>query len=386
MAPIDSFVSLSALPKPNVVLIKLSKKFISLKLGLSVWVVETQISEIEKTSEKSRAVGLCLLKSTKDRHKLIPTKEMHAIVNIESSLLKGAREYFEEQSFIEVVVPHVTKATGACENVATMFELDYFGKKGYLSQTAQLYLEVLTPFLGKVWCIGPSFRAEPSADERHLTEFTLIELEFAGDFEELLEHVEGTICSMINCALDERREELQLLNVNAERLRKLKSPFGRISYTEAVKLLAEHGVRWGDDLKSRHEALLVNLSGNQPLFVTHFPKAIKFFNMKENDDNPTIVNSADLLLPISGEAVGAAEREYRYDKLYQRLIDSTMFKQLVQKGGSIEDFRWYLEFYKEHRILHSGCGIGLNRVTQFMLGVDDIRASTAFPLNRESIL
>jgi len=119
---------------------------------------------------------------------------MHAIIKIESSLLRGARKYFEENNFIEVAVPHITKATGSCENVATMFELDYFGLKRYLSQTAQLYLEVLTPFLERVWCIGPSFRAEPRADERHLTEFTLVELEFAGDFAELLAHIEGTIC------------------------------------------------------------------------------------------------------------------------------------------------------------------------------------------------
>jgi asparaginyl-tRNA synthetase len=363
-----------------------SKKFISLKLGLLVWVVETQISEIRKIPKSSEETGLCFLKNTKDRHKLLPAQEMHAVVKIESSLLKGARRYFEEHNFIEVTVPHVTKATGACENIATMFELGYFGQKGYLSQTAQLYLEVLTPFLEKVWCIGPSFRAEPRVDERHLTEFTLIELEFAGNFKELLEHIEGTICSMINCALKEREEEFHLLNVNTEKLGKISRPFQKITYTEAVGLLAEHGVKWGDDFKSNDEKALVQMNGSQPLFVTHFPKAIKFFNMRENDENPAIVNSADLLLPISGESVGAAEREYKYEKLYQRLINSTMFRQLAEKGGTVEDFRWYLEFYKEHGSLHSGCGIGLNRVTQFVLGTDDIRTATAFPLNRESIL
>jgi asparaginyl-tRNA synthetase len=348
--------------------------------------METQISEIGKTPENGKQVGCCLLKNTKDRHILLPAPELHAIVKIESSILKGARKYFEEQGFTEIVVPHMTKATGACENIATMFEIDYFGPKRYLSQTGQLYLEVLTPFLGKVWCVGPSFRAEPLADERHLTEFTLVELEFAGNFNELLEQVEGVVCSMISCVVDERKEELALLNTDIERLKKVKKPFKRISYTEAVKLLTEIGVKWGDDLKSSHEKMLVNINGNQPLFVTHFPKIIKFFNMKENDENPIIVNSADLLLPTSGEAVGAAEREYRYEKLRERLLNSSMFRQLVEKGGSIEDFRWYLEFYKEHRCMHSGCGIGLNRVTQFILGTDDIRATTAFPMNRESML
>lgn len=362
------------------------KRFISLKLKVSVWVLKTHISETERISGIAKETSFCLLKNTKDRHRLLPTLEMQAVVKIESSLLKGARKYFEEQGFVEVVVPHVTKATGACENIATMFEVDYFGKKGYLSQTAQLYLEVLTPFLGKVWCIGPSFRAEPRADERHLTEFTLSELEFMGSFKELLERIEGLICSMVSCALSERRKEFQLLNVDVERLRKLRKPFEKITYTEAVELLAGYGVKWGDDLKSSHEKLLVKMNDDQPLFITHFPKEIKFFNMKENEEDPAVVNSADLLLPISGEAVGAAEREYRYGKLYRRLVDSMMFKQLVEKGGSIEDFGWYLEFYKEHGVLHSGCGIGLNRITQYVLGTDDIRATTAFPLNRESIL
>ena len=351
-----------------------------------MWVLETQKSEIERLSKKNEAVDLCLLKNTKDRHKLIPAQELHLVVRVESSLLKGARRYFEDHNFIEVVAPHLTKATGACENVATMFQLDYFGQNAYLSQTAQLYLEVLTPYLEKVWCIGPSFRAEPYADERHLSEFTLVELEFAGGFGDLLAHIEGAICSMINCVLKEREQELRLLNVNVERLRKIREPFEKITYTEAVGLLSDYGIKWGDDLKSQHENALVQMHGNMPLFVTHFPKAIKFFNMRENDENSKVVNSADLLLPMSGEAVGAAEREYRYEKLYQRLVSSTMFRQLVEKGGSIEDFRWYLEFYKVHSNLHSGCGIGLNRVTQFVLGTDDIRATTAFPLNKESIL
>jgi asparaginyl-tRNA synthetase len=360
-------------------------RFISLDLGMLVRVMQTQISEIEKTPQK-RETGFCLLKETRDRHRLLSVPELHAIVRIESSILKGARRYFDEQKFVEVVVPHMTKATGACENIATMFEIDYFGPKRYLSQTGQLYLEVLTPFLEKVWCVGPSFRAEPLADERHLTEFTLVELEFAGGFNELLGHVEGVLCSMIDCVLDEREEELALLKVDSDKLRRIGKPFDRMTYTKAVEVLAEFGVQWGDDLKSSHEKMLVKMNGDKPLFVTHFPKAIKFFNMKENDENPEVVNSADLLLPTSGEAVGAAEREHRHEKLRERLVSSSMFKQLVEKGGSVDDFKWYLEFYGEHRFLHSGCGIGLNRVTQFILGTDDIRATTAFPMNRESIL
>jgi asparaginyl-tRNA synthetase len=243
----------------------------------------------------------------------------------------------------------------------------------------------MIPSLKKVWCVGPSFRAEPESDNRHLTEFPLIEIEFEGNFEELLRYIEGTICNMVKEVLKEE-ELLKGIGVNVERL-KLKAPFNRITYDEAVKKLSYTGIKWGDDLKSSHEKMLVEITGNQPLFITHFPKKIKFFNMRENDYRPEIVNSTDLILPGSGEAVGAAEREHRYDKLKERLENSKMMEQLKIRGGSVNDFEWYLQCVKEHGIkMHSGCGIGLNRVTQFVLGADDIRKCTVFPLNSETIM
>ncbi|MFQ6074452.1 MAG: amino acid--tRNA ligase-related protein, partial [Candidatus Bathyarchaeia archaeon] len=299
---------------------------------------------------------------------------------------KGARRYLNDNDFIEIIVPHITRATGACENVFTMFTVDHFEEKAYLAQTGQLYLEVLTPFLEKVWCIGPSFRAEPSVDERHLTEFTLLELEFEGNLTELMQHIENIVYSMIQEAIETSKIELEFLGVDTRRLN-VPPPFRKITYTEAVKELSRFGVKWGDDLKSWHERILVETHGNKPLFITHYPKDIKFFNMKANEENPEIVNSTDLLLPCSGEAVGAAEREYEYEKLLERLKNSTMLEQLIERGGSIHDFDWYLEFYKMFGgIPHAGCGIGLNRVTQYVLGSSDIRTTTVFPLNRESIL
>jgi asparaginyl-tRNA synthetase len=326
------------------------------------------------------------LVETRERHKLVNTKELESIARVEAALLKGARDYFIKEGFIEVNAPHITKATGACENINTLFGLDYFGVQGYLSQTQQLYLEAMIPKLKKVWCIGPSFRAEPEADNRHLTEFPLLEIEFEGNFEELLRYIEGTICNMVKEVLKEE-EMLKEIGVNVERLKAVKAPFNRITYDEAVKKLSDTGIKWGDDLKSSHERILVEMTGCQPLFITHFPKKIKFFNMRENEYRPEIVNSTDLILPGSGEAVGAAEREHRYDKLKERLENSKMMEQLKIRGGNAEDFGWYLDCVKEHGIkLHSGCGIGLNRVTQFVLGTDDIRKCTVFPLNSETIM
>lgn len=297
----------------------------------------------------------------------------------------GARRYFEAEGFVEVPVPHITKATGACENINTMFDVSFFGERRYLAQTGQLYLEVLTPYLGRVWAAGPSFRAEPDVDDRHLVEFTLVELEFKGGFEELLTHIEGTVSSMFEEVLRSRGEDLELLGVDRKRLKGMRPPFKRIKYADAVELLEGMGVRWGDDLKSVHEKRLVQYFGGKPLFITHYPKAIKFFNMKENDTNPDVVDSADLILPFSGEAVGAAEREYEYERLLNRLLESSMFRLLKERGGTLEDFGWYLNFYKEiGGCRHSGCGIGMNRVTQSVLGVSDIRETTVWPMNRES--
>jgi len=301
------------------------------------------------------------------------------MVYIEGLLLQGARKYFDDMEFKEIVVPHITRATGACENIDTLFAVDYFGEKGYLSQTAQLYLESLIPWMNKVWCISPSFRAEPRVDNRHLTEFTLIELEFVGTFEELLEHVEGVIISMITSVL--RKMTSRWLDRN--RLRQVVAPFPRISYTEAIQTLDRE---FGHDITREEEQKLVEKHGNTPLFITHYPKAMKFFNMIENEENPQLVNSADLILPFGGEAVGAASREYKADRLLKRLEDSQMLRQLLAKGGSIKDFDWYINVYRKYETApHAGCGIGLNRVTQFVLGVDDIRMCTAYPLNRETL-
>jgi asparaginyl-tRNA synthetase len=293
------------------------------------------------------------------------------IAKVESALLHGARNYFTTNEFSEVIAPHITKATGACENVETLFEVNFFGKRAYLSQTNQLFLEALLPSLKKVWCIGPSFRAEPVADNRHLVEFPLIEMEFEGNFDELLKNIEGLLISMV--------KELPAL----DHVVHIQTPIPRIEYKDAIDVL---GLEWGADLKANHEQELIMRNGTIPIFITHFPKKIKFFNMRENDDDPEIVNSADLILPYAGEAVGSAEREHRYDKLVERLQMSPMLKRLEEKGGSIKDFDWYLNIVKNGVNLHSGCGVGFNRVTQWVLAENDIRDCTAFPLNSETLI
>jgi asparaginyl-tRNA synthetase len=320
------------------------------------------------------------------RKETITSPETAAITSIESELIKAARRYFEENNFTEVVVPHITKVTGACENIDTFFGLNYFGEEAFLVQTGQLYLEALIPRLGNVFCIGPSFRAEPDVDERHLTEFTLAEIEFPGNFEQLLVHIENTIYEMIQSVLKNKRDGLEFLGADITRLEKIKLPFRRTTYTEAIRSLQQKGIdiKWGDDLKSVHEKILV--SDGIPTFITHYPEAIKFFNMRRNEKDGKVVNSSDLILPFGGEAVGSAEREYDHELLKEKLLKSQMYKRLKEKGKDIEDFEWYLQIVKKHSIQHAGCGIGLNRVTQFILGSNDIRSTTAYPMNAASLM
>jgi asparaginyl-tRNA synthetase len=326
------------------------------------------------------------LKDVKKRPELFHSDALAAVAKVEAALVRGARQYFDRQGYTEVMVPHITKATGSCENIMTLFGIEYFKQPGYLVQTGQLYLESLIPKLGKVCCIGPSFRAEPKVDERHLTEFPLLEFELPGDFGVLLTEIEKTINAMVKTALHDASDALDYLGVDRSKIN-VDTPFKHVCYTTAIADLKEFGVKWGDDLKNEHEKFLVEGYGNKPLFITHYPKQIKFFNMRENDNEASMVNSADLILPYGGEAVGSAEREFRYEPLKQRLQESNMMKQLIELGGGMKDFEWYLNFVRDHsNQVHSGCGIGLNRVTQYVLQSNDIRACTVFPMNKDSLM
>ena len=320
----------------------------------------------------------------KNKTKILEKNEVLAVAKVESAVLKGLRHYFEANNFTEIVAPHITKATGACENIDTMFSLNYFGRQAYLSQTGQLYLEVMSPLLKKVWCTIHSCRAEPRVDNRHLTEFTLVEMEFLGNLQQLIHNTEKAIYSALTEVFN-LEPELEALGVDKNWLNKFKPPYRTVTYTKTVDMLtSEFNIEWGDDLKAIHERWLAEKFG--PVFITHYPKAIKFFNMRQNDDNPNIVNSTDLILPIAGEAVGGAEREFEYERLVSRLKESTMLKMLEARGGSIEDFNWYLDFWKEHEgQLHAGCGIGVSRLVQSFLRLPDIRLATVWVMNRESL-
>jgi asparaginyl-tRNA synthetase len=314
------------------------------------------------------------------------TARRMALVRIWDAMFRGARRYVEEQGFVGVHnMPEIVGVTGACENIDTLFKVDFFGRQAYLAQSDQLYLELLAPHLEKVYAEIQSFRMEPDADDRHLCQFALFEIEHLGTLDMLIDNISGIVRAAAHEVVSRCADDLHLLGRDPAAIADLR--FGRITYSHAVELLQADFplLRWGDDLKADHELRLVEQLG--PVFLTHYPLPIKFFNMKQNPDDPRVVNSTDLLLPLAGESAGAAEREHRYERVVSRLKSSDMYRRLIENGATDDDFTWYLDAHKDKDIpLHSGAGIGMARVAQFFVGADDIRDAVPFLINRENLL
>ncbi len=322
-----------------------------------------------------------------------------------SEILKAGRSSLERRGYTEVVVPRIVRATGACENVNTLFgvgvdrDMNWFGHQAYLAQTGQLYLEALVPDLHKVYCAGPSFRAENEVDSRHLIEFYMMEIEFAGGFTDLLKEIEIYISDIAHqlAAVGIKKD----LGISQERLKQLAAcptTFSKVTYDEALNILKNKGesINWGDDINSKREALLVEYFGDQPLFITHYPDPMsdhgqeieveKFFNMLPDSDHPGRVLSSDLILPFAGEAVGSAARVHSAEEMKKRLLHSRMFKRLEQMGGSLEDFGWYIAQLERGSVPHAGCGFGISRITQWILGTTNIKEAVTFASNKNNII
>jgi len=330
---------------------------------------------------------------------------MNKKIKLISQILKAGREILEKRGFTEVVVPRIVRATGACENVNTLFEVSveknykWFGNQAYLAQTGQLYLEALVPELDKVYCSGPSFRAEGKVDERHLTEFMMMEIEFAGNFDQLLVEIEFFVKTITDKIVEvSRLQEFGLSEETLIRLESCPKVFTKLTYDEAINLLKELGekIEWGDDINSVREKILIEYFKNQPIFITRYPDPMydfgkeieveKFFNMLPDAENPGRVLSSDLILPYGGESVGSAARVHLADEMVARLKNSKMFKRLEKMGGSLDDFAWYIEQLKKGSVPHAGCGFGLARIIQWILGTADIKEAVIFPSNKSMII
>lgn len=331
---------------------------------------------------------------------------MESLTRLTHHALRAARGELEQRGYTEVIVPRIVRASGACENIDTLFEVTvegdqhwFSGHRGYLAQTGQLYLEAYVPTLEKTYCVGSSFRAEPKVDGRHLTEFTLLEIEFAGGFDQLLREIEAVIRRIANEVVSFPVPKALGLNPWAmSHLQHLPERFPELTYDQAITTLQELGeqIAWGDDISSAREQLLVQHVGNLPLFITRFPDPMvdfgkpieveKFFNMLPDPEHPGRVLSCDLILPFAGESVGAAARVHQADVLVQRLTNSKMFKRLQEKGGGLDDFAWYIDRVKERSVPHAGCGFGFARIVQWLKATSDIRECVPFVSNKAQLV
>jgi asparaginyl-tRNA synthetase len=337
--------------------------------------------------------------------------EQHALVDtipLVSTMCRATHEHYRRAGLTHVPVPQIVGITGACENVDTLFKV---GSRVpvplFFSQTGQLTLEQALQHFPGVYTVMVSGRDEELEDERHLRQFLLTEEEFdwslAGggkpyDEEEMYEHLLRRIESAVKAMAGEIvREHSGLLELrfgrDAQALKEsLKLPFLRISYDDAVEMLQRDGfpeTKWGDDLGSRQEAAVVAAMNEEPLFsrpvfIMRYPKDIKFFNMKVSTADPRVVLSADLVFPGAGEGVGSAVREHDGDKLESRLLGSTMYRLHLERGGTLNEFRWYLDMVNSGRTRpHAGYGIGNDRVIQWLTGCRDIRNCSLFSLMAE---
>ncbi len=313
-----------------------------------------------------------------NRHLWIRSPRFAKILKVKHTVLEAGREYFTSNGWWEVNPPILTAS--ACEGGATLFPVDYFGQKAYLSQSAQLYLEALIYVLEKVWSLTPSFRAERSRTRRHLAEYWHLEPEAAWyTMEDMMRVAEELVSHIVRRVLEERRGDLIDLGRNIERLKPAaEPPYPRIRYDEAVEILQKKGVniKWGDDLGADEERILT-MEFEKPFFVTHFPRQIKSFYMKVDPSNPNVVLGFDLLAPEGyGEIIGGGEREDNYDVLYQKI---------VEQGLNPDDYKWYLDLRRYGSVPHSGFGLGVERATMWIAGLDHIRDTLPFPRFRGRI-
>ncbi len=310
------------------------------------------------------------------RHLAIRSQKLTSSFRVKAKIMEGARDYFKEQGYIEMFPPIVTGSS--CEGGSTLFELNYFGKPAFLSQSAQLYLETLIFAHQKVYALTPSFRAEKSRTTRHLAEYWHLEGEAAYvDLDGIIKFEDGLVTAMIHKAANEAASELKLLGRNPDDLLKIKGPFDRIRYDEAVDIIQKKEVKieWGEDFGTHHErALTEDLTA--PIQVTHFPRDIKAFYMKTLDGKYAECN--DLLAPEGyGELIGSSQREDD--------IDNIIFN-LKRDGSNIEDYNWYLDLRRYGSVPHSGFGLGVERLMRWVCKLEHIRDTIAYPrvMNRNT--
>jgi asparaginyl-tRNA synthetase len=304
------------------------------------------------------------------RHLWLRSSLQRAGLRVRHEIEQAIHDFLYDRDFVRIDTPILTGSIG--ESAGTLFEADYFGEPAFLAQTGQLYVETACPAFRKVYCFGPTFRAEKSKTRRHLTEFWMLEPEVAfADSDDNMRLQEDLICYLVERALDRCSDELALLERDTTDLEAVAPPFARISYTDAVELLQEKGseIEWGRDLGAPDEMMLSE-QFDRPVFVHDYPKSVKAFYMKENPDDPRTVRCNDLLVQGYGELIGGSQREDDLDKLLARIRE---------EGLPEKTYSWYLDLRRYGTFTHSGFGLGLERTVAWITGRPHVRELIPFP-------
>ena len=305
------------------------------------------------------------------RHLWLRSSRQHAILRIRHRLIKAARDFFDGRGFVLVDTPILTPV--ACEGTTNLFPVKYFDTPAYLSQSGQLYSEASCMAFGKVYCFGPTFRAEKSKTRRHLTEFWMVEPEVAyADLDDIMVLAEEFVSYLVAEVLREGGEELSILGRDTGPLEKVTPPFPRITYAEAFDLLEQEGSETprGADLGGTDETI-VSSRFDRPVMVHRYPAAVKGFYMEPDPENPDLALCMDMLAPEGyGEIIGGSQRIHDYDLLMERVREHDL---------PVEPFSWYLDLRKYGSVPHSGFGLGIERVLSWICGIPHVRETIPFP-------
>lgn len=305
------------------------------------------------------------------RHLWLRSSRQHAILRVRDEVVRACRDFFHERGFTLIDAPIFTPA--ACEGTTTLFETQYFDEKAYLTQSGQLYMEAAAMAFGKVYCFGPTFRAEKSKTRRHLTEFWMIEPEVAyAELDDVLRLAEDFISFIVQRVLENRQHELKILERDISKLEKIQPPFPRISYDDAAKFLTEKGLdfQYGNDFGGTDETVLSE-AHDKPVMVHRYPAEVKAFYMQPDPQNPKYALCVDVLAPEGyGEIIGGSQRIHDYNLLLERIKSHNL---------PVEAFEWYLDLRKYGSVPHSGFGMGIERVIAWICKLDHLRETIPFP-------
>jgi asparaginyl-tRNA synthetase len=337
-------------------------------MEMSITEIEVlQVAEDYPITPKDHGISFLM----EHRHLWLRSSKQHAVLEIRTELIKAIRDFFDGRGFRNLDTPILTPS--ACEGTTTLFETEYFDQKAYLSQSGQLYNEATAMAFGKVYCFGPTFRAEKSKTRKHLIEFWMVEPEIAfAVLSDIKKLGEDLIVYIISRVLDAKKEALDVLERDTTRLQGVKAPFPQITYEEAIQLLNEKNnpMSFGDDFGAPEETALSE-HFDSPVCVTHFPAAIKAFYMQPADGRPDLVLGLDVLASEGyGEIIGGG----------QRIHDPVLLeKKIAEHNLPREAYEWYIDLRKYGSVPHSGFGMGVERMLSWLCGIKHIRETIPFP-------